>query len=91
MLVARGGIKDGRGHILFKIGTEMKSETKMPSVFRMNQEISIADCPGFFDSRGDDIEIINSISIGKVLKTPNTCSLVVVMEYPSLMANEGKG
>ena len=69
----------------------MESETLLPSVYRMNNEFSIADCPGFSDSRGDNVEIINSVAIGKVLKTPDRCSLVVVMSYPSMMSTEQRG
>ena len=50
-----------------------------------------ADCPGFLDNRGFEINIANAVNVKQVLAAAASARVVVIINYHSLKADRGKG
>eukprot|EP00930_Biecheleria_cincta_P056456 TRINITY_DN42573_c0_g1_i1.p1 TRINITY_DN42573_c0_g1~~TRINITY_DN42573_c0_g1_i1.p1 ORF type:complete len:908 (+),score=197.81 TRINITY_DN42573_c0_g1_i1:33-2726(+) len=80
---------------LVKIGHTNKSETYTPIVENacdsVGEGYAFADCPGFLDNRGFEINIANAVNVKQTLVAASSVLVVVIINYSSLMADRGKG
>ncbi|MCB1106729.1 MAG: 50S ribosome-binding GTPase [Chlamydiia bacterium] len=74
------------------IGHTRQSKTFMPQI-EEDQEThnTYMDCPGFFDNRGVEINIANSINIKNSIQESKTIKVVILINYHSLKAERGRG
>ena len=52
---------------------------------------AFADCPGFLDNRGFEINVANAVNIKQTLAAARSVRVVVLINYFSLRADRGKG
>eukprot|EP00928_Gymnodinium_smaydae_P061201 TRINITY_DN45344_c0_g1_i1.p1 TRINITY_DN45344_c0_g1~~TRINITY_DN45344_c0_g1_i1.p1 ORF type:complete len:952 (-),score=99.80 TRINITY_DN45344_c0_g1_i1:132-2987(-) len=80
---------------LMKIGHTNKSETFAPQVemaaSSFGDGFAFADCPGFLDNRGFEINVANAVNVKQTLAAAATVRIVVIINYHSLLADRGKG
>lgn len=57
----------------------------------MHQDMAYCDCPGFGDSKGFEKDIINCISIGRLLTSAKSVRLMIVLSYNSVVTLDGRG
>ena len=79
-----------------KIGHTNQSTTFAPQLSKAKESIGLngfafADCPGFLDNRGFEINIANAVNIKNTISSADTARVVVIINYHSLMADRGKG
>jgi len=80
---------------LMKIGHTNKSETFTPQVElaapSFGDGYAFADCPGFLDNRGFEVNVANAVNVKQTLAAAATVRVVVIINYHSLLADRGKG
>ena len=82
---------------VMQIGHTNKSQTFAPQVVEVTTNvyglkgIALADCPGFLDNRGFEINIANAVNIQRTIAAAATVRIVVIINYFSIMADRGKG
>jgi len=76
---------------LTKIGHTKESETFIPDIKIGNDGTIYVDMPGFFDNRGQEISIANSVNIKNILVNAKTVKIIVLISYHSLMNNRKNG
>eukprot|EP00929_Paragymnodinium_shiwhaense_P109013 TRINITY_DN75379_c0_g1_i1.p1 TRINITY_DN75379_c0_g1~~TRINITY_DN75379_c0_g1_i1.p1 ORF type:complete len:943 (+),score=139.06 TRINITY_DN75379_c0_g1_i1:95-2923(+) len=78
---------------LMKIGHTNKSETFAPQVdaCAFGENYAFADCPGFLDNRGFEINIANAVNVKQALVAAASAVVIVIINYHSLLADRGKG
>ena len=52
---------------------------------------SFADCPGFLDNRGFEINVANAVNVRQTLSAADSVVVVVIINYHSLLSDRGKG
>ncbi|MCU0317893.1 MAG: hypothetical protein MUC61_00940 [Amoebophilaceae bacterium] len=74
------------------IGHSGQSQTFLPQVVQTTDEPNSAycDCPGFYDTRGAEINIANAINIRKILQQATGVKAVFLAEYDELTADRGR-
>mmetsp|Transcript_47509 Transcript_47509/g.154228 ORF Transcript_47509/g.154228 Transcript_47509/m.154228 type:complete len:709 (-) Transcript_47509:2135-4261(-) len=79
---------------LMKIGHTKKSMTFTPQVEAASSfgaGFAYADCPGFLDNRGFEINVANAANVRHTVCAASSAVVVVVVNYYSLRADRGKG
>lgn len=80
---------------IMKVSHSLKSETFVPdvkdAVGDLGEGVVWADCPGFLDSRGEEIKIANAINISKVLTAAKSMRVVVLINKASVDAAKSQG
>ena len=81
---------------LMRIGHTNQSQTFVPQVepapaASLGARAAFADCPGFIDSRGFEINVSNAVNVRQAVAAAASCVVVVVINYFSLLADRGKG
>ncbi|CAE8643488.1 unnamed protein product [Polarella glacialis] len=80
---------------LMKIGHTNKSETFAPQVEEVaasfGEGYAVADCPGFLDNRGFEINVANAVNVKQTTVAAASVIVVVIINYHSLLADRGKG
>ena len=78
-----------------RIGHSNQSQTFVPQVETaagsFGDAVAFADCPGFIDSRGFEINISNAVNVRQTVAAAASCVVVVIINYFSLLADRGKG
>ena len=77
-----------------KIGHTKQSMTFTPQVEAARHfggDYAYADCPGFLDSRGFEINVANAVNVAQTVSASESIVCVVVVNYYSLRADRGKG
>ena len=64
--------------------------TWVPDVWK-DDKFSYADCPGFLDNRGAEINIANAVNIKTTIHRARSVRVVVLINYHSLRADRGRG
>ena len=75
---------------IMKIGHTNQSMTFVPDV-ASDDVFTYADCPGFLDNRGPEINIANAVNIKTMIHRATSVRVVVLVNYNSLMADRGRG
>jgi ribosome biogenesis GTPase A len=75
---------------LTTIGHTNVSETFIP-VLQQGSAFTYLDCPGFLDNRGTEINVANAVNIKNAVVKAHAVRVVVLINYPSLMVDRGKG
>ena len=52
---------------------------------------AFADCPGFLDNRGFEINVANIVNVKQTVRSAESAVVVVVVNYHALRADRGKG
>ena len=73
-----------------KIGHTNQSMTFVPDV-ASDDTFTYADCPGFLDNRGPEINIANAVNIKTMIHRAASVRVIVLVNYNSLMADRGRG
>ena len=73
-----------------KIGHTNQSMTFVPDV-GSDDNFTYADCPGFLDNRGPEINIANAVNIKTMIHRAASVRVVVLVNYYSLIADRGRG
>jgi len=80
---------------LMRIGHTNRSETFSPQVEDATDSLgsgfAYADCPGFLDNRGFEINVANAANVRHTVCAASSAVVVVVVNYYSLRADRGKG
>ena len=80
---------------LMRIGHTCSSETFAPQVedatASLGPGFAFADCPGFLDNRGFEINVANAVNVRHTVAAASSAVVVVVVNYYSLRADRGKG
>lgn len=80
---------------LMRIGHSNTSETFSPQVEDATSSIgagyAFADCPGFLDNRGFEINVANAVNVRHTVAAASSAVVVVVVNFYSLRADRGKG
>ena len=77
---------------LMKIGHSNQSATFVPSSADAPElGLTFADCPGFLDNRGAEINIANSCNIKFLIDVSASVRVVVLINYASIAADRGRG
>ena len=80
---------------LMRIGHTSSSETFAPqvedAVASLGAGFAFADCPGFLDNRGFEINVANAVNVRHTAAAATSAVVVVVINYYSLRADRGKG
>ena len=80
---------------LMRIGHTSSSETFSPQVEDaaacLGAGYAFADCPGFLDNRGFEINVANAVNVRHTAAAASSAVVVVVINYYSLRADRGKG
>ena len=72
-----------------RMGTGWKSETDHPEIYTKN--FNYCDCPGFEDTREDEVKIINTIATQMVIeKSRSIKAIMVVIDWPSVESGVGQ-
>lgn len=71
------------------IGHGKESQTFMP-IIASDENLTYCDCPGFFDSRGAEVNIANLVNIKNTLQSARSVKVIVVISHSSLQADRGK-
>ncbi|CAK0884720.1 unnamed protein product, partial [Prorocentrum cordatum] len=86
---------DSAAKELMKIGHSNKSETFEPQVElaaeSFGPDYAFADCPGFLDNRGFEINVANAVNVKRTLVSAASAVVVVIINYHSLLSDRGKG
>ena len=53
--------------------------------------VAFADCPGFLDNRGFEINVANVVNVKQTIAAAESVVVVVIINYHSLLADRGKG
>lgn len=56
-----------------------------------DDSFTYADCPGFLDNRGPEINIANAVNIKSMIHCASSVRVVVLLNHASLMADRGRG
>eukprot|EP00964_Phaeocystis_antarctica_P033176 scaffold18824_cov49-Phaeocystis_antarctica.AAC.4 len=88
-------IRRGGQDELMRIGHTSSSETFSPQVEDaaacLGAGYAFADCPGFLDNRGFEINVANAVNVRHTAAAASSAVVVVVINYYSLRADRGKG
>ena len=79
---------------VMKIGHTKESMTFMPEVepaSSLGTGFSYADCPGFLDNRGFEINVANAVNIKQTITSAASVRAIVLINYQSLLADRGRG
>ncbi|XRB03151.1 ubiquitin carboxyl-terminal hydrolase [Pycnococcus provasolii] len=76
---------------LMVIGHTNKSATFMPKVDGGDDTLTFANCPGFLDNRGAEINIANAVNIKAAVSQAAGIRVLIVLNYYSLKADRGRG
>ncbi|KAL1525018.1 hypothetical protein AB1Y20_019893 [Prymnesium parvum] len=79
---------------LMKIGHSNASETFAPRVAEarsLGEGFAFADCPGFLDNRGFEINVANAVNVRQTLSAAASVLVVVIINFHSLLSDRGKG
>ncbi|KOO21357.1 hypothetical protein Ctob_003148, partial [Chrysochromulina tobinii] len=80
---------------LMIIGHTNRSETFAPQVESaaesLGEGFAFADCPGFLDNRGFEINVANAVNVKQTISAAASVLVVVIINYHSLLADRGKG
>ena len=76
---------------LMEIGHTNKSATFMPKVDGGDDTLTFADCPGFLDNRGAEINIANAVNIKAAVSKAAGIRVLILLNYHSLKADRGRG
>lgn len=80
---------------LMRIGHTNNSETFSPQVedaaASLGAGFAYADCPGFLDNRGFEINVANAVNVRHTVAAAESAVVVVLVNYYSLRADRGKG
>lgn len=68
-----------------------KSETFIPGIIPILGGEVFCDCPGFFDTRGVEINVPNFANVRQVLKISRTARLIILAEFSAFRSGKGKG
>ena len=86
---------DSRVRELMRIGHSGTSETFSPQVedaaSSLGPGFAFADCPGFLDNRGFEINVANAANVRHTVAAAASAVVVVVVNYYSLRADRGRG
>lgn len=87
--------KDSQVAELMRIGHSGTSETFSPQVedaaSSLGSGFAFADCPGFLDNRGFEINVANAVNVRHTVAAAASAVVVVVVNYYSLRADRGRG
>ena len=83
--------EDSNPRELMVIGHTNKSATFMPKVDGGDDTLTFADCPGFLDNRGAEINIANAVNIKAAVSQAAGIRVLIVLNYYSLKADRGRG
>eukprot|EP00873_Tetraselmis_striata_P036223 jgi/Tetstr1/456487/TSEL_043210.t1 len=75
---------------LMPIGHTNQSKTFIPGI-GADDNFTYMDCPGFIDNRGPEINIANAVNIKQAIYAAKSVTVVVLINYYSLLADRGKG
>jgi len=75
---------------LMPIGHTNQSKTFIPGI-GADSNFTYMDCPGFIDNRGPEINIANAVNIKQAIYAAKSVTVVVLINYYSLLADRGKG
>ena len=79
---------------LFRIGHANVSQTFIPGFAgsdALGDQVTLVDCPGFFDNRGPEINVANAVNIKQALSHFKEMRVVVLINYNSIKADRGRG
>lgn len=81
---------------LMRIGHSNQSQTFVPQIEPAaaifgDSSAAFADCPGFIDSRGFEINVSNAVNVRQAVAAASSCVVVGIINYFSLLADRGKG
>mmetsp|Transcript_6635 Transcript_6635/g.8980 ORF Transcript_6635/g.8980 Transcript_6635/m.8980 type:complete len:1367 (+) Transcript_6635:367-4467(+) len=77
--------------MLTKISHGCISETFLPELIddpQGNTDIVFCDCPGFFDTRGLEINIGNGVSMSSIFQRAKNLKIILLMSYFTLVAEK---
>ena len=57
----------------------------------LGEGFAFADCPGFLDNRGFEINVANAVNVKQTISGAASVIVVVIINYHSLLADRGKG
>lgn len=80
--------KDGEQIFESRGGTE--SVTSWPETLLIDNKV-LCDCPGFNDTKGDIRDLINAITIGRLLKNAGKVRLMFFLSDESISSQSGRG
>ena len=63
-----------------------KSKTFMPMI-AIDEDIAYCDCPGFFDTRGPEVNISNLANIKTMLQNVGSIKVFIIINYNSFIAD----
>ena len=87
-----GGGGGGEGGGNGRVGGEGGEEGENAETPKGGGENAVfADCPGFLDNRGFEINIANAVNVKQALAAAASARVVVIINYHSLKADRGKG
>ena len=77
-------------HPVLEVGHTSTSTTFMPQLIPDSQDDTLiyCDCPGFRDTRGEEIDIVNAIHIKQLMQRAQGLKVVFLMNYSHLIDTE---
>ena len=77
-------------HPVLEVGHSSTSTTFMPQLIPDSQDDTLiyCDCPGFRDTRGEEIDIVNAIHIKQLMQRAQGLKVVFLMNYSHLIDTE---
>ena len=91
-VVVKGRHEGGPVDEIMQIGHSKQSMTCIPQIVKVNKKkYTLADCPGFLDNRGPEINIANAVNIREALRRAEGVKVVMLINYHSLLADRGRG
>ena len=75
---------------IVNIGHGFVSETFIPGVSAEYNGITYADCPGFKDNRGEEINIANAINIRNMVRDAKSVRALILIEFANLISNRAQ-
>lgn len=87
--------KDSPISEVMTIGHTNKSQTFMPTIAPASPDLghafAYADCPGFLDNRGAEVNVANAVNVKRAISSAKTARVVVLIDYYALHADRGRG
>ena len=68
----------------FLVGNHTLSETTIPHKWVDSNGVAFWDCPGFYDNRGTDQEIVNAVCVRKIFDVSDQTKLLIVVKDSDL-------
>ncbi len=74
----------------FEIGHENESMTLFLNAIELDKDLYLVDTPGFFDSRGSEIEIATAVCFTRFLQNCKTAVPILLINFSNLIGNRGE-